>query len=91
MKRTQPKKTWTPGNPLPKFGTLAEEESFWLAHDFDDMMEARGEGVVAEPQPTRRPRHIRAPQSGASGTSGRKGTSRSAGSGSSSCRDPAHR
>ena len=56
MKRKQTKKSWTPGKPLPKFATAAEEERFWLSHDFDDVMEAGGEAVVYEPQATRRPR-----------------------------------
>jgi hypothetical protein len=58
MKRKQQKakKRWTPGKPLPKFATAAEEESFWLSHDFDDAMDAGGEEVVYEPQATRRPR-----------------------------------
>jgi hypothetical protein len=42
--------------PLPKFATAAEEESFWLSHDFDDAMDAGGEEVAYEPQATRRPR-----------------------------------
>src|SRR5574342_994139 len=56
VKRKQLKKTWGPGKPLPKFATAAEEERFWLSHDFDDVMEAGGEEVVYEPQATRRPR-----------------------------------
>ncbi len=56
MKRKQSKRTWAPGKPLPKFATAAEEERFWLSHDFDDVMEAGGEKVVYEPQATRRPR-----------------------------------
>ena len=55
-KKQQDKKTWEPGNPLPKFATAAEEERFWLSHDFDDLMEVGGEEVVYEPQATRRPR-----------------------------------
>ena len=35
MKKKAPKKTWVPGEPLPKFATAAEEERFWLSHDFD--------------------------------------------------------
>ncbi len=50
MKRKRPKKTWTPGKPLPKFATAAEEERFWLTHDFDHLTEAGGEEVVYEPQ-----------------------------------------
>lgn len=49
-------KRWAPGKPLPKFATAAEEESFWLAHDFDDAMDADGEEVVYEPRATRQPR-----------------------------------
>ncbi len=60
MKRKQQKakKRWAPGKPLPKFATAAEEESFWLSHDFDDPMDAGGEEVAFayEPQATRRPR-----------------------------------
>ncbi len=56
MKIRQAKKRWTPGKPLPKFATAAEEERFWLSHDFDDVVEAGGEEVVYEPQATRRPR-----------------------------------
>jgi hypothetical protein len=56
MKRKQSKRTWASGKPLPKFATAAEEERFWLSHDFDDVMEAGGEEVVYEPQATRRPR-----------------------------------
>jgi CopG antitoxin of type II toxin-antitoxin system len=55
-KKQQAKKRWTPGKPLPKFATAAEEERFWLSHDFDDAMEASGEEVVYEPQATRRAR-----------------------------------
>ena len=55
-KRRKAKKRWSPGKPLPKFATAAEEERFWLSHDFDDAMEAGGEEVVYEPQTTRRPR-----------------------------------
>lgn len=56
MKKKQAKRSWAPGKPLPKFATAAEEERFWLTHDFDDVMEAGGEEVVYEPQVTRRPR-----------------------------------
>jgi hypothetical protein len=56
MKKKQSKKAWAPGKPLPRFATAAEEERFWLSHDFDDAMEAGGEEVVYEPQATRRPR-----------------------------------
>ncbi len=54
-KRTTPKKL-KPGTRVPKFKTHAEEEKFWLSHDFDDAMEASSEQVVYEPQATRRPR-----------------------------------
>jgi hypothetical protein len=50
------KKRWAPGKPLPKFATAAEEERFWLSHDFDGAMDAGGEEVVCERQATRRPR-----------------------------------
>jgi hypothetical protein len=56
MKRKQSKKNWAPGKRLPKFGTAAEEERFWLTHDFDAVMEARGEEVICEFQGIRRPR-----------------------------------
>ena len=58
MKKKQQNATkpWAPGKPLPKFATAAEEERFWLSHDFDDAMDAGGEEVVYEPQATRRPR-----------------------------------
>ena len=56
MKSKQPRKRWPAGKPIPKFETAAGEERFWLSHDFDDLMEARGEEVVYEPQATRRPR-----------------------------------
>ncbi len=56
MKKKQPRRPWVPGKPLPKFATAAEEERFWLSHDFDDVMEAGGEEVVYAPQATRRPR-----------------------------------
>src|SRR5574342_419638 len=56
MKKRKSRKRWVPGKPLPKFATAAEEERFWLAHDFDDVMDAGGEEVVYEPQATRRPR-----------------------------------
>ena len=56
MKRKQPKRSLTPGEPLPKFATAAEEQRFWLTHDFDDVIEAGGEQVAYEPQATRRPR-----------------------------------
>jgi CopG antitoxin of type II toxin-antitoxin system len=54
--KRQAKKRWAAGRAIPKFATAADEERFWLAHDFDDLMEARGEEVVYEPQATRRPR-----------------------------------
>jgi hypothetical protein len=50
MKRKRMKKTWAPGRLLPKFATAAEEERFWLSHDFDYVMEAGGEEVLYEPQ-----------------------------------------
>jgi hypothetical protein len=56
MKKKQPKKTWAPRRPLPKLATSAEEERLWLSHDFDDVMEAGGEGVVYELRATRRHR-----------------------------------
>ncbi len=56
MKIRQTKKSRVPGKPLPDFGTAAQEERFWLSHDFDAVMEAGGEEVVYEPQATRRPR-----------------------------------
>ncbi|HET8540543.1 MAG TPA: CopG family antitoxin [Anaeromyxobacter sp.] len=58
MKKQQQKakKRWAPGKPLPKLATAAEEERFWLSHDFDDAMDAGGEEVVYEPRATRRPR-----------------------------------
>lgn len=56
MKKKQTKKRWMPGKALPKFATAAEEERFWLSHDFDDVMEAGGEEVAYAPQATRRPR-----------------------------------
>jgi hypothetical protein len=49
-------KQWPPGKPLPKLATAAEEERFWLSHDFDDAMEAGGVEVNYEPQATRQPR-----------------------------------
>jgi hypothetical protein len=39
-------KRWPPGNALPKPATAAKEERFWLAHDFDEAMEAGGEPHV---------------------------------------------
>ena len=54
MKRKQQAtERWSPGKRLPKFASAAEEECFWLSHDFDDAMEAGGEEVVYEPQATR--------------------------------------
>jgi hypothetical protein len=55
VKIRQTKKRWAPGKPLPKFATAAEEERFWLSHDFNDVMDSGGEEVVYEPQATRRP------------------------------------
>lgn len=59
-KATGPKaprrKQWPPGKPFPAFKSHAEEERFWLTHDFDDLMEAGSEEVVYEPQAPRRPR-----------------------------------
>jgi CopG antitoxin of type II toxin-antitoxin system len=55
-KKQQTTKRWAPGKPLPNFASAAEEERFWLSHDFDDAMDARGEEVVYEPQATRRAR-----------------------------------
>jgi hypothetical protein len=57
MKRKQEAtKRWSPGKLLPTFASAAEEERFWVSHDFDDAMEAGGEEVVYEPQATRRAR-----------------------------------
>ena len=55
-KEQKTKKPWAPGRPLPRFASAAEEEAFWLAHDFDEAMDAGGEEVVYQPQATRRPR-----------------------------------
>jgi hypothetical protein len=54
--RKTTQKRWSPGKPLPKLATAAEEERFWLSHDFDDAMDAGGEEVAYRPQATRRPR-----------------------------------
>ncbi len=54
--RKATQKQWPPGKPLPKLATAAEEERFWLSHDFDDAMEAGGVEVTYEPQATRQPR-----------------------------------
>jgi hypothetical protein len=57
MKTKKKTKTrWQPGKPLPKFATRAEEERFWLTHDFDGAMETGSEAVTYEPQATRQPR-----------------------------------
>jgi hypothetical protein len=54
MKTKNPRKMpWPPGKPLPRFATRAEEERFWLTHDFDEAMEAGGEAVTCEPQAPR--------------------------------------
>ena len=55
MKKSTPKKVKT-GTRVPKFKTHAQEETFWLTHDFDDAMGASSEQVVYEPQSTRRAR-----------------------------------
>jgi hypothetical protein len=54
--RKAPQKQWPPGKPLPRLATAAEEERFWLSHDFDEAMKAGGEEVVYEPQATRQAR-----------------------------------
>ena len=54
-KKSAPKKM-KPGTRVPKFKTHAEEEKYWLSHDFDDAMEASTDQVVYEPQATRRAR-----------------------------------
>jgi len=56
MKRKSTPKKLKPGTRVPKFKTHAEEERFWLSHDFDDAMEASSDQVVYEPQATRRAR-----------------------------------
>ena len=56
MTRKTTQKQWPPGKPLPKLATAAEEERFWLSHDFDEVMESGGEEVVYEPQATRQAR-----------------------------------
>jgi hypothetical protein len=50
------KKRWPPEKAIPRFKSPADEDKFWLSHDFDDLMDARGEEVVYEPQATRRAR-----------------------------------
>jgi hypothetical protein len=45
---------WPPGKPLPRFATRAEEERFWLTHDFDAAMDAGGEAVTSKPLAPRR-------------------------------------
>jgi hypothetical protein len=54
--RKTSQKRWPPGKPLPRLATAAEEERFWLSHDFDEAMEAGGKEVVYEPQATRQAR-----------------------------------
>ncbi len=54
--RKKAQKRWPPGRPLPKLATATEEERFWLAHDFDEVMEAGGEEVIYEPRATRQAR-----------------------------------
>ena len=56
MTRKTTQKQWPLGKPLPKLATAAEEERFWLSHDFDEVMESGGEEVVYEPQATRQAR-----------------------------------
>ncbi len=52
MKTKKATKTrWPHTKPLPRFATRAEEERFWLTHDFDAAMDADGEAVTSEPQP----------------------------------------
>jgi hypothetical protein len=34
----------------PRFASVAEEERFWLAHDFDEAMETGSEAVTHEPR-----------------------------------------
>jgi hypothetical protein len=46
MKRKTTLKKLKPGTRVPKFKTRAEEEKFWLSHDFDDAMETSGDQVV---------------------------------------------
>ncbi len=55
-KHEKAKKRWPPGKPLPIFASAAEEERFWLSHDFDDAVDTGGEEVVYQPRATRRPR-----------------------------------
>ncbi len=50
------KKRWPSEKALPRFESPADEDKFWLSHDFDDLMDARGKEVVYEPQATRRVR-----------------------------------
>ena len=51
MKANKTNKTqWPPGKPLPGFATRAEEDRFWLTHDFDAAMDADGEAVTSKPQ-----------------------------------------
>jgi hypothetical protein len=54
-KKNEPKKL-KPETRVPKFKSHADEEKFWLSHDFDDAMDASTDQVVYEPQATRRPR-----------------------------------
>jgi hypothetical protein len=54
-KKNEPKKLKS-GTPVPKFKSHADEEKFWLSHDFDDAIDASTDRVVYEPQVTRRPR-----------------------------------
>ena len=57
MKAKKTKKTlWPPGKPLPRFTTRAEEERFWLTHDFDAAMDADGEAVTSDSRARRQPK-----------------------------------
>ncbi|TAN40126.1 MAG: ribbon-helix-helix protein, CopG family [Nitrospirae bacterium] len=50
------KKPWPAGKPIPSFASPAEEDAFWLSHDFEDGPAADWEELTYEPQATRRPR-----------------------------------
>jgi Ribbon-helix-helix protein, copG family len=56
MRKKSTPKVLKPPTRVPRFRTHAQEEKFWLSHDFDDVMEASSDQVVYEPQATRRAR-----------------------------------
>jgi hypothetical protein len=54
--KTTSKKPWPADKPIPHFKSLAEEETFWQSHEFEDGPASEWQELSYEPQATRHPR-----------------------------------